>query len=166
MKNIKLVMVLIAAVLIGLSVYIICTTSSIPAAWRRDAFKKRMFAKQEQIYNTIGLTDAQKKLLEENRNKYREQKKVLFTQMHQRMNLLRQELEKSELNMQEIYQTNDELKQLQDRLLDQRLECILQIRQILSPEQFKKFEDKINESARYFKDRRARKKDWHNNPLK
>lgn len=166
MRKVKVVMVLIAAVLIGLSVYIICTTSSIPAAWRKEAFKKRMDVKQEEIYRKLGLTEEQKKLLEDNKNKYREQKHALSMQMRQKMNLLRQELEKSELNTQEIYQTNDELKQLQDRLLDQRLECILQIRQILSPEQFKKFEDKINESARYFKDRRARKKDWHNNPLK
>jgi Spy/CpxP family protein refolding chaperone len=79
--------------------------------------------------------------------------------MRQKMASLRQELEKSELNMQVIYQTNNELKQLQTQMLDNRLERILEVRKILTPGQFKKFEDKMNERMERSKNRREKNKE-------
>ena len=98
-------------------------------------------------------------MLEENKNKHREETKVLFTQLRQKMTLLRQELEKSELNMQAIYYINNEVKQLQVQMLDNRLERILKVRKILTPEQFKKFEDKMNERMEHFKNKHERNKE-------
>ena len=152
-RKVKIVTILIVAVLVSLSVYIIYITSPIPAVQQKEAFMKKMDAKRQETYNDLGLTDGQRKLLEENKNKHREQTKALFTQLHQKMTLLRQELEKNELNMQEIHQTNNELKQLHAQMLDNRLELILEVRKILTPAQFKKFEDKMksyNEKAKKY----------------
>ncbi len=159
MRKVKVVTILIVAILVGLSTSIIYASSSIPAAQQKEAFMKKMDAKKQEIYNDLGLTNEQRKLLEENKNKHKEQTKALFTQMRQKMTSLRQELEKSELNMQEIYQTNNELKQLQVQMLDNRLERILEVRKILTPEQFKKFEDKTNEHIGHFKNKRERNKE-------
>ena len=71
---------------------------------------------------------------------------------------LRQELEKSQLNMQLVYQINNELKLLEAQILDNRLERILEVRKILTPEQFKKFEDKMNERMEHFKNKFGRNK--------
>lgn len=145
MRKVKFVTFLIPAVLIGLSAYMIYTTSLTPTAWRSDTFRKRIDAKRQEIYSNLGLTDQQKKLLEENKNRYRGQSRALYAQMRQKMNSLRQELEKSEFDIQKIYQINNELKQLQAQMVDNRLESILEVRKILPPGQFKKFEDKMNE---------------------
>ena len=120
---------------------------------------KKMDAKRQETYNDLGLTDGQRKLLEENKNKHREQAKALFTRSHQLMDSLRQELEKSELNMEAINQTNGELKQLQAQMLDNRLERILEVRKILTPEQFKKFENTMNERAEHLKNKHERNKE-------
>lgn len=157
MRKVKVATILITTVLVGLAAYIIYTSSLIPVAGQKEGFMKKMDAKRQKIYNDLGLTNEQGKLLEGNKNKYREQTKALFTQLRQKMTLLRQELEKSELNMQEIYQTNDELKQLQTQMLDNRLERILEVRKILTPGQFKKFNDRINERMGHFKNRREEK---------
>lgn len=159
MKKVKIVTVLVVAVAAGLSTSVIYAASSIPADKQKDAFVKKMDAKQQEIYKELGLSDEQKKLLEENRNKHREQTKALFTEMRQKMASLRQELEKSELNMQAIYQTNNDLKQLSAQMLDNRLERILEIRKILTPEQFKKIEDKMSERMGHFKDKRQTSKE-------
>ena len=145
MRKINVVVFLMVAVLVSLSTSVIYAASPIPATQQK-----------QKIYNELGLSDEQKKLLEENKNKHREQTKALFTQLRQKMALLRQELEKGELNTQAIYQTNNELKQLQAQMLDNRLERILEVRKILTPGQFKKFEDRMNERMEHFKDKRER----------
>ena len=159
MRKVKFVTLLIVPVLVGLSASIIYAASPNPAAKQEEAFIKKIDAKRQEIFNDLGLTDGQRKLLEENKNKHREETKVLFTQLRQKMTLLRQELEKSELNMQAIYYINNEVKQLQVQMLDNRLERILKVRKILTPEQFKKFEDKMNERMEHFKNKHERNKE-------
>ena len=159
MRKVKVVTFFMVGALIGLSVSVIYAAPAIPATQQKEAFVKKMDTKRQKIYNDLGLTEEQRRLLEENKNRHREQTKALFTQLCQKMNALRQELEKSELNMQEIYQVNNELKQLQTQMLDNRLERILEVRKILTPEQFRKFEDKMNERMEHFKNKRERNKE-------
>ena len=157
MRKVKVVPILIITVLAGLSAYIIYTSALIPIARQKEGSMKKIDAERHRIYNDLALTTEQRRFLEENKNKHRDQTKALFTQLRQKMVLLRQELEKSELNMQEIEQTNNELKQLQTQMLDNRLERILEVRKILTSEQFKKFEDRINDRLGHFKNRREGK---------
>ena len=158
MRKAKVTVFLVIAVL-GLSASITYAASLTPATRQKEESIKRMDAKRLQLYKDLGLSDEQRKLLEENKNKHREQTKALFVQLRQKTILLHQELEKSELNIQAIYQTNNELKQLEAQMLDNRLERILEVRKILTPEQFKKFTDKMNESGEYFKNKRQGNKD-------
>lgn len=112
---------------------------------REETFDQKMDVKLQNLYDELGLTKEQRKQLDENKTSHRFETKQLILQFRQKMDLLRLELEKSELNMQIIYQTNNELKQLQNKMLDIRLQRILEIRKILTPEQFKKFQDSMNE---------------------
>ena len=158
MRKFKIVMFLIIAVS-GLSICASYADSSVPLPQQKEAVREKADVLQRELYQDLGLTNEQKKLLEENKNKHREQARAIFTQIHQKMDTLRQELEKNELNMQVIYQTNNELKQLETRMLDDRLEHILEVRKILTPEQFKKFGDKMNERREYFKNKRERNRE-------
>ena len=159
MRRAKVVAILIVAVLVVLSASVIYAALPIPEVQQKEAVIKKIDAKRQEVYSNLGLTSEQKKLLEENKNKHREQTKALFTQMRQKIASLRQELEKNELNMQVIYQTNNELKKLQAQMLDSRLERILEVRKILTPEQFKKFENKMNERMEYLKNKHERNKE-------
>ncbi len=91
------------------------------------------------MYKDLNLAEEQKKLLEENRKSHKEEARALFKDMRQKRDALRQELEKGALNMDNINQINNELKKLQAEMLDHRLAGVLEVRKILTPEQFKKF---------------------------
>lgn len=102
-------------------------------------------AKRQKFYKELNLTDEQKKLLKENKNKNREQMKILFEGIKEKKALIREEVQKDELNMEKINQLQNELKALQTQMIDHRLEGILEVRKILTPEQFKKFLTKMED---------------------
>jgi Spy/CpxP family protein refolding chaperone len=87
----------------------------------------------------LNLTEDQKKMLEANKNQNREGMKTLFQSIKEKRSLIREELQKSQLDIGKINQIQGELKELQAKMLDHRLEGILEVRKILTPEQFKKF---------------------------
>lgn len=100
---------------------------------------EKMNARRDQLYKELNLTDEQKKALEENKNRHREESKALFEQMRAKRDLMREELQKDKLDMGKINQLQNELKQSQSQMSDQRLQGILEVRKILTPDQFKKF---------------------------
>jgi Spy/CpxP family protein refolding chaperone len=118
-------------------------------------FKPHAF-RQQRLYKDLGLTKEQKQSLEENKNKNKEQMKALFQNMREKTALVRQELQKEQLDMVKITQLNNELKQLQAQMLDYKLQSILEVRKILTPEQFRKFSAKMEKRAGHFKDKRER----------
>lgn len=111
----------------------------------KKAFAEKRDGKRQQFYKDLNLTQEQKKALEENKNKNREQMKTLFAGMKEKKALIREELQKDELNMEKINQVQNELKALQTQMIDHRLEGILEVRKILTPEQFKKFLTKMED---------------------
>ena len=108
-------------------------------------------AARHNIYKDLNLTEEQKKMLEENKAKHKEEMKTLFAAMKETRISMRQELQKETLDMAKINQINDELKKLQAQTVDHRLESVLVVRKILSPDQFKKFMSKMEEKAEHFK---------------
>jgi Spy/CpxP family protein refolding chaperone len=100
---------------------------------------ERMENRRQQLLKSLDLSDGQKKLLEENKNKYRQQIKALRQEIRGKRELLQQGLEKDELNMAEIERLRGELKASKVQMDDLRFESILAARKILTTEQFKKF---------------------------
>jgi Spy/CpxP family protein refolding chaperone len=94
---------------------------------------------RDQIYKDLNLTAEQKKLLDENKNQNRQEMKALFQSIKDKRALLQQELQKDQLDMGKINQIQGEMKEFQGKMLDRRLTGILEVRKILTPEQFKKF---------------------------
>ena len=77
--------------------------------------------------------------------------KALFNDIETQEAAMKQELQKQNLDTGKIDQLNNELKKLQSQLLDQRLAATLEVRKILSPEQFKKFMAKMEEHREHWK---------------
>ena len=110
--------------------------------------------RRQELYKDLNLSQDQKKLLEENKKSRREEMKSLFSQMKEKREAIRNELQKDELNIGKITQINNELKILSAQMLDRKLEGILEVRKILTPEQFKKFMAKMGQRQEHFKEKR------------
>lgn len=145
MKSKNMLMVLwIAGALIGMvpSAYAVMPEAG---ASQGKMMGDKKEAKKQELYKELSLTDEQKKLLEENKEKNRAQVKALFQQMKDKRTLLSQELQKPTLDMEKIQQINNDMKTLDSQMSDLRLEGILEVRKILTPEQFGKFISKMEE---------------------
>ena len=107
-----------------------------------DAFQKRhgrMEKKIQEIYNQLSLTDEQKTQLENNKQKNREKRKALFTKIRSYKDALNKELMKTNVDMNKVNDIQSQFKALQSQMTDERLNSILEVRRILTPDQFTKF---------------------------
>lgn len=101
--------------------------------------QERMGKKIQEIYNQLNLTKEQKEQLENNKSKTREKRKILFDKMRSYKETLNQELMRPELDMNKINEIQTQFKTLQSQMTDDRLNSMLDVRKILTPQQFSKF---------------------------
>jgi Spy/CpxP family protein refolding chaperone len=92
------------------------------------------------IVQKLGLTPEQKEQLKEQRfqeryNRIDTRNKIRLKELE-----LRYELEKTEVNRETVSNIVAELKQLQGITLEQRVDSILRMKKILTPEQFEKLQ--------------------------
>ena len=125
--------------------------------WKEGRFahkgKEWREKKVEEMYAQLNLTEDQKKSLEENKKKNRGSKKEIFEKLRSNREALNSELMKPELDMNKVNEIQSQLKNLQSQMADERLSSILEVRKILTPEQFKKFNSLMGQH----KDRRFSK---------
>ena len=104
--------------------------------WLNKERKKKWEERRSEIYQNLGLTDEQKQQLDERRKKHQEDMRVLFEDIEAKRKVLREEIQKEDLNLEAIQKVHQELKVLNDRKEDKRLQDILDAREILTPSQF------------------------------
>ena len=101
----------------------------------------KMEARMKRVEEQLGVTRKQEKRLKKHRKAHREEAGKLFEEMRQKKEALRNEMEKPDFNMDQVKALHEDLKRIQNKLADHRLQGILEVRQILTPEQFKKFHE-------------------------
>ncbi len=106
--------------------------------------------KVQEIYAQLNLTDGQKKKLEENKAKHHEQKESAFKKIRSLREVLKQELMKPALDMNKINEIQAQIKAFQAQMVDNRLNSILEVRGILTAEQFAKF-TALMEKRKFFR---------------
>jgi Spy/CpxP family protein refolding chaperone len=145
-KMIIAVLVITAVVLSGTALYAdqSCGKSGKGSAGKAEFGKRDPF-------KGLDLTDEQKRMLKENKARNKDAMKTLYGSMKAQKDLMRQELQKPKIDMAKITQINGEIKKLHAEMLDHRLQGILEVRKILSPEQFKKFNDKTEKQWKHCK---------------
>ncbi len=94
---------------------------------------------QAQIYNQLDLTAGQKQALEANKHQHRAQMENARQEMRIYKEEMRQALMAPQLDMPKINQIHGRIKSLQNQMEDDKLNSILAVRAILTPEQFLKF---------------------------
>jgi Spy/CpxP family protein refolding chaperone len=104
-----------------------------------EAMRARMEARMKFVQEQLNLSEAQQALLEAHRNRHRTAAREFHNSMRAVREDLKAELEKLELDMEKIYQLNSELKEIHGEMADHRLAGILEVREILTAEQFADF---------------------------
>ena len=93
----------------------------------------------QEIYNQLHLTDDQKNKLEANKKQHRAEMESARQSMKTDKEALQAELMKPQLDMSKITALHDQIKDLLSQMEDDKLNSILAVRAILTPEQFTKF---------------------------
>ncbi len=104
-----------------------------------EAMREKMQARMLEVLKQLDLSPEQEKQLKTQRNKHREQKKEMHENIKAKRDEMKTELQKQELNMAKINKINSELKSIKSINADYKLEGILEVRSILTTEQFTKF---------------------------
>jgi len=114
-----------------------------PQDQKRSGFDKEKMS--EKMVEQLDLTEEQKGLIKQHQASHREKMKSLMETLKEKKTRLRQELEKTDINKKRLTTLVNEIKPLLGRQLDMRVEGILAMKEILTPEQFQKFQELIKQ---------------------
>ncbi len=103
------------------------------------AMREKVKARMIEVFKQLDLSPEQEKQLRVHRNKHREQEKNFHESIRSKSKEMKIELQKQELNVAKIDKINSELKSVKSKRDDHMIEGILEIRKILTAEQFTKF---------------------------
>lgn len=132
MKKIRLIVT-------GLAVALIAT--SVAYAKDEEQSRKHDGQQREAIFKELNLTDEQKAALDANRREQGEKMAQLREEMREKQMKLREELDDPRISREAIEPLAAEVKALQARLIDLRLNAIFAVREVLTVEQFAKFQE-------------------------
>ncbi|MEK7273669.1 MAG: Spy/CpxP family protein refolding chaperone [Candidatus Desantisbacteria bacterium] len=109
----------------------------------------------DKIFKELNLTEEQKNKLKQNRKAQQEAMKGLRTQMMKKHAELRDTLSKPDVSRAIVEPIAAELKALQAKIMDCRLDGIFAVKEILTPEQYAKFQEKVKEKVENRKEQRG-----------
>jgi Spy/CpxP family protein refolding chaperone len=101
--------------------------------------REKMEERIAQIYGQLDLTEQQKELLKQNKERHKAAKAVLLPRLKEAMQLLGEELKKKDIDQARISSLQATLKDLRNQMMDERFAAILEVRKILTQEQFIEF---------------------------
>lgn len=102
-----------------------------------DESKAQLEEVKTRVIAHLGLSPQQKDALENNKKDHRERQRTLLKKLRDAMKAMRDELQKPTIDRQRIDALHAEMKGTTNALSDLRLEGILKIREILTPDQHK-----------------------------
>ncbi len=121
----------------------------------REAMREKMKTRMLEVFKQLDLSPEQEKQLNAHRKGHREEGKEIHESIKTKREAMKKELQKQDLDMEEINKIHSELKSMYSRKADHRLEGILEVREILTNEQFVKFME-LRKNLHSMKKRRDR----------
>jgi len=104
------------------------------------------------LIEKLNLSPEQQAQLKENRQKYHELSKGLREELREEHTALRQELNKPESDEKAVNKLTAYISEIQAKMVKLRTRKILEIKKILTPEQFQKFNELAEERHKSFKE--------------
>ncbi len=99
----------------------------------------------DRMIKDLNLSKTQETELRDHQKAHREQARALFEKMRESQEKLAVELEKVKTDRRAIKAISKEMKKTQADLVDHRINGVLKVKEILTPEQFKEFSEKISD---------------------
>ena len=97
----------------------------------------------EKLSEELGLTPEQQAQLEEQREAFKDKRKVLMEKMRAKNKALKEELEKPKVNRDKADKSISDIQALTGEKLRSRVDKIIAMKDILTPEQFEKLQQKM-----------------------
>ncbi len=118
-----------------------------------QAMKKEREARIERVYAQLNLSEQQKQLLEANKQRHKAASKALFKDIRAAMDAVGEELKKKDMDRNKVVALYAQVKNLHSQRLDERFNSIMEVRKILTQEQFAKFSELIDRQKRPWQDK-------------
>ena len=96
---------------------------------------------RQNFMKELDLTDEQQQQMQELRKETKERMKELREAMKENRNALHNELQKTDVNTRTINKITSEIKDLQGQKIDYMVDNVIQMKEILTPEQFEKLSE-------------------------
>lgn len=103
-----------------------------------DKMRQAQEERFDKISKELNLTEKQQEQVKNHRKKHREQMKETAVKTKEIREAMRKELEKPEIDKAKINKLSSELKELEAKRIDNRTKGIIEMREILTPEQYQK----------------------------
>lgn len=115
--------------------------------------KKDREARIERVYAQLNLTEDQRKLLQENKTRHKDSSRAMFKEIRAAMDEVGQELKKKDMDVNTVKSLYAKVKSLHSQMLDERFNSIMEVRKILTQDQFTKFSELIDQEKRRWQDK-------------
>lgn len=132
---------IILAILLASNVYAWSEGRHCVGGEGKEGMKEKMEERFKEVSKELNLTPEQEEQLKNHKTQCRETMKEFRKKIADKREELGKELQKQEIDMEKINQLNSELKAVHSEMQDNRLKGILEVREVLSPEQFAKFRE-------------------------
>ena len=113
--------------------------------------------KRDQVIRQLNLTPQQEVQIKQLQMLNRQKAKELFRRLKEKRRELADELDKARSNPIKIRTLITELKDIQGRLIEKRVEDVLKMKEILTPEQYQKFSETLKSMRQRNFERRERR---------
>ena len=106
---------------------------------------EKMEQRIQKVFDQLSLSDEQKKLLAENKAKHKTSRGAFSKVMKESMKAMGEALKAKDVDMNKVNALQNQLKAAHAQMADERLNAILEVRKILTQEQFIKFSSLMEE---------------------
>jgi Spy/CpxP family protein refolding chaperone len=111
--------------------------------------------KMDKVFGDLGLSQEQKDQIREFHKVNRDKTRALFDLQREKRRQLGEELDKQNSDTRRIKVLTEELKDVEGRLIEQRVQSAMELKQILTPQQYEKFNDSVKKFHRDDKGRKG-----------
>ena len=131
------------ALVLGIALGIIVLGRSLGPGSREASDKRNA----ERIFKELHLSQEQIQSLLMNRANQMDSMKESMDSLQANWRALKNELEKNVTDREKILRLASEMKSIQGTMVDMRIKSILEVRQVMTPEQFAQFQEKMRVSV-------------------
>ena len=115
--------------------------SAYPVSADYGDWQEKMEKKRERIFKELNLTAEQTEKLAQNRKEQTQRLKALHDALKEKRAELKKILQDPQVVREKVTPIANDIKSLQSQLIDLRIEGIFKVKEILTPEQFSRFQE-------------------------